>query len=133
MISRLIFAIGVFMKKILLYSMSAFYLFAGINHFVNPGFYLRMMPPYLPAHSILNWISGGAEILFALGLWFRPTRTWACYGIILLLIAVLPANVYMLQAALAGEPFGFPIWGLYVRLPFQLVFIAWAWFVRDVE
>lgn len=39
----------------------------------------------------------------------------------------------MLQAALAGGPFGLPIWGLYVRLPFQLVFIAWAWFVRDVE
>ncbi|TGK29528.1 motility protein [Leptospira gomenensis] len=113
--------------------MSAFYVFAGINHFLNPSFYLRMMPPYLPAHNWLNWISGCAEIVLGAALLFPSARKLASYGVILLLILVFPANVYMLQAALSGENFGVPLWGLFVRLPFQLVFIAWAWFVRDAD
>ncbi|XDD49656.1 motility protein [Leptospira sp. WS92.C1] len=121
------------MKKILLYGMAVFYIFAGLNHFLNSPFYLKMIPPYLPYHSLLTYVSGIAEIVLGLTLFLQPLRKLACYGIIALLIAVLPANVYMLQAALAGTDFGVPIWALYVRLPFQLVFIFWAWGVKDTE
>nr|WP_206610866.1 DoxX family membrane protein [Leptospira stimsonii] len=124
---------GDFMKKILLYAMAVFYVFAGLNHFLNPPFYLRMMPPYLPYHSLLNYVSGIAEIVLGLALFLQPLRRLASFGIIVLLIAVLPANIYMLQAALSGTDFGVPVWALYVRLPFQLVFIFWAWSVKDVE
>lgn len=114
------------MKIILLYIMASFYVLAGLNHFWNPEFYLKMMPPYLPWHETLNYISGAAEVLLGVLLFFPATRSFAAWGIIALLIAVLPANVYMYQAR--DTVFAsIPVWLLIARLPFQLVFIAWAY------
>lgn len=98
---------------------------AGFLHFLRPEFYLRMMPPYLPAPWALVMISGAAEVILGFGLFFRKTQCIAAWGIILLLIAVFPANV---QMAMHPELFPqFPKWGLYVRLPLQFVLIGWAY------
>ena len=100
---------------------AAFFVVAGANHFLNPDPYLSMMPGYLPWPSALVWISGVAEIMGGLGILFRATRALAGWGLIALLIAVFPAN---LQAALHGWPgSNFPAWALWLRLPFQPVFI----------
>ena len=119
------------MKKYFLYGMSAFYILAGINHFISPEFYLEMMPDYLPFHQFLNITSGFTEVLLGLLLLDNHLRTLACYGIILLLIAVFPANIHMLQEALEGTDTRYPIIALWARLPIQFVFIYWAWAVRD--
>jgi uncharacterized membrane protein len=98
---------------------------AGANHFLVPKTYLSMMPAYLPAHVELVQISGVAEILGGMGVLFSSTRRFAAWGLILLLVAVFPAN---LNAALYGWPgVSVPAWVLWCRLPFQVVFIWWVY------
>ncbi len=100
---------------------------AGLLHFAAPGTYERIMPPYLPLHRELVYGSGAAEVLGGLGLLPRRTRPAAGVGLILLLAAVLPANVQMLIDARAA---GKPSWWLallWLRLPLQGVLAAWVW------
>jgi uncharacterized membrane protein len=115
-------------KRGLLYVMAAFYVFAGANHFANPDFYLPMMPPYLPAHRLLIDLSGLAEIACGIGVLMRETRVVAAWGTVVLLIAVFPANIHI---AIHDIPVGGATEGAgalnYVRLAFQPVLIAWAW------
>jgi len=105
--------------------LAGFFVLAGINHFVMPEFYLRMMPPYLPWPMLLIYLSGLAEILLGLMVLFPRTRRSAGIGLILLLIAVFPANIQM-----ALHPETFPElnpWGLWLRLPFQVLFVLWVY------
>lgn len=103
---------------------AVFYIAAGANHFINEAFYLKIMPSYLPWHSELVAISGIAEIVLGLGLLVNRTRRWAAYGIIALLIAVFPANIYAFQNQ---HLLPAPGWAHLLRLPLQGVLIAWAW------
>jgi uncharacterized membrane protein len=120
------------MKKISLYVMSLFYLAAGMNHFVNPAFYLPMIPPMFPAPLALNALSGAAELIVAMMLIRPEVRSLGAWAAILLLIAVFPANIYMFTQG--GAAFDVPDWALLVRLPLQLVLIAWAyWHTRNPE
>jgi uncharacterized membrane protein len=117
-------------QQIFLYTMAAFYILAGINHFLHPGFYKKIMPGWLPAHSLLIYTSGIAEILLGALLIPVLTRKWAALGIILLLMAVSPANVQMmLNYREHDHPY---LWVTIVRLPLQLLLIYWAWlYARD--
>jgi uncharacterized membrane protein len=102
------------------------FLIAGLNHFRDPAFYLALIPPMFPAPEALNIISGAAEIAGAIGVLYPPTRRYAGWGLIALLIAVFPANIYpAIQGGIPGTDV--PAWALWVRLPFQAVFIAWVW------
>jgi len=108
----------------LLYLMGLLYVLAGVNHFVSPKFYLKIMPPYLPYHEFLVAASGLAEIVLGVMLFIPATRSWAAWGIILLLIAVFPANLYM---AYAPEFQEMSPWFRWCRLPIQLLLIWWAY------
>ena len=119
------------MKKIGLYLMALFYVIAGFNHFRNPDFYMPMMPPFLPVPFTLIILSGVAEMGLGILLLWKKTQRKAAWGIIILLIAIFPANVYMLTTNGAG--FDVPYWVLVARLPFQLVFIAWAYLYTRSE
>ena len=96
---------------------------AGSNHFVAPQFYLVLMPPFLPWPLALIYVSGVAEILGGLGVLIPSTRKLAGWGLIALLVAVFPANIYAARHGLGS----IPPWILWARLPFQLVFIAWVY------
>jgi len=111
------------------YSLAALFVGTGAYHFANPGFYVRIMPPYLSRHYELVLLSGALEILGGVGLLVPRARRTAAWGLIALLIAVFPANVYMAtNAHLFPEV---PDAVLWARLPFQAVFVAWAfWFAR---
>ncbi|CAN5714677.1 hypothetical protein BH10BDE1_BH10BDE1_03630 [soil metagenome] len=123
---------GLLVKKVSLYTMSLFYFAAGMNHFVNPAFYLPMIPPFLPSPIVLNALSGGAELILAAMLIRPEVRSLGAWGAILLLIAVFPANVYMYSQG--GAAFGVPDWALLLRLPLQLVLIGWAyWHTKNPE
>jgi uncharacterized membrane protein len=116
-------------KALLKYLLAVFFVFAGANHFRKPDFYLAMMPPYLPWHVPLVYLSGVLEMLFGLMLMIPKLTHVAAWGLILLLIAIFPANIYMAQHADL-----FP-WttqkALLIRLPLQLVLLLWAyWFTR---
>lgn len=108
--------------------LAVFFVAAGTNHFRTPAIYLGMMPPGLPWPEALNAISGGAEILGGIALLGSRTQRLAGWGLIALLVAVFPANVH---AALEGRMPGtnFSPLTLWLRLPFQAVFIAWVWWV----
>lgn len=106
------------------YLMALLYLLAGLNHFINPSPYLEIMPPWLPFHELLVLISGIAEITLALLLLPAATRRFAAWGIILLLVAVFPANIQMsINLYQQSTP---RFWGSIVRLPLQLALIWWA-------
>lgn len=75
---------------------AGFYLFAGLNHFLHPEFYAPLMPPYLPAHDVLNALAGVTEMALGAGLLHPRTRPWAAVGIIVLLLALVPAHLHMI-------------------------------------
>lgn len=107
------------------YLLAIFFVLAGINHFLNADFYLKMMPPYLPWHLFLVYLSGVFEIILGIMVIIPKLTRIAGWGLIALLIAVFPANLHM-----ALNPDLFPnisSIALWVRLPFQAVLIAWAY------
>jgi uncharacterized membrane protein len=106
------------------YAIAALFVAAGAAHFVWPGAYEKIVPPYLPERRRLVEISGVFEILGGLGSALPATRLPAGWGLIALLVAVFPANVYM---ATAAARFGIPAWALYARLPLQLLLIRWIY------
>lgn len=113
------------LRTISLWVLAVFFIGAGVNHFLNPGPYLKMMPGYLPWPRELIVVSGVAEVLGGLGLLIPRLRVAAGWGLIALLVAVFPANLHV---ALHGwEGVAIPPWVLWVRLPFQAVFIAWVY------
>ena len=77
--------------------MSLFYVYVGIKHFTNPKWFMQIMPPYLPYHIELVYLSGAFEIILGIMLLFSKYRFIAGWGLILLLIAVFPANIYLAQ------------------------------------
>lgn len=112
--------------------MGLFYVTAGVTHFTSPGFFRQLVPPVLPAPELLVAVSGVAEILLGALVMVPSTRRMAAWGIIALLIAVFPANVYQAlynptlvdPPAWMGQPSQTALW---IRLPLQLVLIYWAW------
>ncbi len=112
------------MKKVLLYLMGVLYVLAGINHFVHTDFYLKMIEGFLPQATLLVQLSGVAEIVLGVGIMIPSSRRISAWGIILLLIAVFPANINM---AIHSADWNMNPLGLYLRLPIQLLLIYWAY------
>jgi uncharacterized membrane protein len=120
------------LRIILKYLLCVFFVAAGLNHFINPAFYLKIMPPYLPWHLFLVYLSGFFEAALGVLLLVHAFTRTAAWGLIALLIAVFPANIHM-----ALNPQLFPDISppaLWLRLPLQAVFIAWAfWYTKRTE
>lgn len=114
------------MRNVQSYIIGLLFLGAGTLHFRNPRMYEQIMPPYLPAHREIVYVSGFFEMLGGAGLFVPQVRSAAGYGLIALLIAVFPANVYM---ATDAERFSAvaPAWALYARLPLQFILIWWVY------
>ena len=112
-------------KRILKFLLGIAFILAGVNHFLKPDFYLKMMPPVFPWHLFLVYLSGIFEIALGILLLIPKYTSLAAWGLIALLIAVFPANIYM-----AFNPQLFPEFSplaLYLRLPVQFVLIMWAY------
>ncbi|MGI4751157.1 MAG: DoxX family protein [Janthinobacterium lividum] len=118
-------------KKISLVLLIILYLAAGSNHFRSAAAYISIIPPYFPAPKLLNMLAGCFELLFGLMLIFKKTRTYAVYGIILMLLVFTTVHIYMIQIA----PFKLGSFTVsktvaWIRLPLQIVLIAWAYWHR---
>ena len=98
---------------------------AGVLHFALTPAYVRIMPPYLPDPVLLVQVSGVAEILGGVGLMVPMTRRVAAWGLVALLVAVLPANVAMAMDRVRWA--AIPAWILWARVPLQLPLMRWAW------
>ncbi len=116
-------------RSVLLVLAALLFVAAGVNHFLNPTFYLQIIPPIFPAPAALMIISGACEIAGGVGLLIRRLRRAAGWGLIALLIAVFPANIYMVFMPHLPAGMDVPVWALWLRLPLQAVFIGWVWLV----
>lgn len=107
--------------------LAAVFVFAGMMHFIIPASYVGIMPPWLPWHRGLVYLTGVLEIAGGVGLLVPRARRAAGIGLVLLLVAVWPANLQMLLNARAAHE---PPWHealLWLRLPLQILLIWWVW------
>ena len=106
--------------------LSLLYIFVGVKHFTNPNYFLAIMPPYIPYHKFMVYLSGLLEILFALMMIFKKTRFYGCWGIIFLLIAVFPANIYLYNSEIPQKILSVTKQEALIRLPYQLPLLLFA-------
>ena len=106
-------------------ALGALFVVAGALHFAKPAMYEQIVPPGFGPPRTMVQLSGAAELAGGVGVLVPRLRRAAGWGLIALLIAVFPANVYML---VARERFAaIPAWALWLRLPLQALLIAWVW------
>lgn len=119
------------LKKISLIILIIFYIAAGINHFVHPDGYVKIIPDYLPAPHLLNYLAGACEIIFGALLIFPQTRNWGIALLILMLAAFMPVHITMLQQA----PMRLGLlqitptiaWVRIILQPVLMLWLAWHW------
>ena len=102
------------------FALTAMFVLVGTSHFAKREKLEAMIPQHWPYRRAMNYLSGAAEIILGILLLFSATRTWAAYGLLLLLIAVFPANIYVARM----KPNLYNI----SRLFFQPIYMAWVWF-----
>jgi uncharacterized membrane protein len=119
-------------KKISLIIIPLLYIVAGINHFLYPDGYYKIIPGYMPYPGFINLFSGMAEIVLGLLFIFSKTRKMAAYGIIALLVAFIPAHIVMIQDGFClSNGYCLPQWATWVRLfPLQFLLMLWVWKCR---
>lgn len=110
--------------KLFLYLMALLYLSAGINHFIKPEFYERIMPSYIPFHLACIYFSGVCEVVFALLLIFVKTRKLSAWLIVAMLLVFFVIHIQMLIDNLDND--GVMFWVAIIRIPVQFVLIWWA-------
>lgn len=124
-------------KRPLRYVMGFTYAIAGVLHFVSPRAYERIVPPQFPRPRGLVYLSGIAEVILGIGVLFERTRNVSAWGLVALLVAVFPANVYMAMSDELELPE--PLddvsdLALWARLPLQAVLVAWAlWYTNSSD
>lgn len=119
------------MRNVAAYAFAVFFVIAGINHFVMPEFYLRIIPPALPAHALINALAGIAEIITGVLFALPRTRVLGGWLAVAVLVAVFPANIYLYMNQ-SIIPQVSPALHL-LRLPLQALFIAWAYWAADLS
>ena len=122
-----------YFKIFTIYIFSTLYIIIGLKHFIDPSFFMSIMPPFIPFHKALVFVSGFFEVLFGILLLFQKTRIYAAYGLICLLILVFPANVYLYLDTLPREILGVTQMQALIRMPFQipLILIAYWHSLKD--
>jgi uncharacterized membrane protein len=118
-------------KLVLKILLGVAFILGGINHFINPAFYVKMMPGYIPLHHAMVILSGVTEIAVGVMLLIPATSRLGAWGIIAHLLVFLTVHIWMLQKADTLYK-DLPVGALWGRLAFQFVFIAWAyWFTKQ--
>jgi uncharacterized membrane protein len=102
------------------FALTVMFVLVGISHFAKRDKLEAMIPAHWPYRRAMNYLSGAAEIILGILLLFTATRVWAAYGLLLLLIAIFPANIYVARIK--------PNWYNISRLFFQPVYMAWVWY-----
>lgn len=104
---------------------------AGLSHFFADGVYLKIYPPMLPYSATMVYFTGVAEVLGGISLLIRRVSQAAAWGFVILFIAVYPANINMAVNHIHLDNIPDGNWFQAIRLPFQFVLIAWAyWLTR---
>jgi len=115
------------MRTISRYLIAAIFVTAGVVHLVKPKPFVEIVPPQLPSPDLLVLISGVEEILGGVGILLPRTQKMAGWGLMVLLVAVFPANVYMAQAHIVPTGMSIPPAALWARLLLQPMLIWWVY------
>lgn len=113
--------------KILQVLLAVFLIYAGIQHFLKPAFYEPFVPAFLPAKTAVVYVSGVVELLLGVALLIPKYTKVAATGIILLMLVFLPIHVW---DVFSDTPAIGTHKAALIRLPFQFVFILWAYAIR---
>jgi uncharacterized membrane protein len=107
--------------------LACLFVVGGLMHFVRPNLYQSIVPPWLPNAPLLVAVSGICEIMGGVGVLLPATRRAAGWGLIVLLVAVFPANVQMLRLGYLNH--SSELWkaALWFRLPLQILLLWWTW------
>ncbi len=122
-----------YFKLITIYFMSFAYAYVGVRHFIDPDFFLAIMPNYLTFHLEFVYLSGIAEVVLGLMLLSKKTRKTGAIGLIILLILVFPANIHLVQSELSQSILGVTKSQSVYRLPFQGLFILIAYWHSKIN
>tara|TARA_B100001750_G_scaffold144973_1_gene115781 strand:+ start:214 stop:660 length:447 start_codon:yes stop_codon:yes gene_type:complete len=114
-------------KLLSIYIMSFFYIYIGVKHFLDLEYFMNIMPKYIPYHKTMIYISGILEILLGTIIIIPKWRSLASYGLILLLLAVFPANIYLYTSKEAQEILEISKQDALIRMPFQVLLIIIAY------
>jgi uncharacterized membrane protein len=116
------------LRRLVRVAFALFFVAAGLNHFITPEWYLtNQMPPWVPFPLAMLYLTGIAEIAGGVGLLIPSLRPWAVRGLLLLLLAIFPANIHMYAEAFAQNGWSSTTVGLLLRLPLQAVFMYGVW------
>tara|TARA_B110000438_G_C15763860_1_gene628607 strand:+ start:882 stop:1250 length:369 start_codon:yes stop_codon:yes gene_type:complete len=115
-----------YIKKATIYLMAISYAYVGIEHFNNPNYFMAIMPSSFPWKIEAVYISGFFEVIFGIGL-LTKYRKYSAWGLIILLFAVFPANIYLIQSQDAQNALGITRQTAIIRAPFQLLFLGLAY------
>jgi len=122
-----------YIKLFTIYFMSIAYTYVGIRHFIDPDFFLAIMPNYFSLHLFFVYLTGLMEVVFGVLLVFRKTRKIAAYGLIVLLVIVFPANIHLVQSELSQSILDVTREQSIIRLPFQGLFLLLAyWHSKNI-
>jgi uncharacterized membrane protein len=114
------------------YLMAFLYALAGVNHFYNPKFYLAIMPSFIPSPDFTHKLAGVIQLLLAAGLIYAPTRLWAAYGVIAMLV-VFQLFIHLVHFWDTPKGMDGKYWMVFVRFALQFVLIWWAWKVGQMQ
>tara|TARA_Y100000591_G_scaffold90798_1_gene76739 strand:+ start:309 stop:650 length:342 start_codon:yes stop_codon:yes gene_type:complete len=113
--------------------MSIAYTYVGIRHFIDPDFFLAIMPNYFSLHLFFVYLTGLMEVVFGVLLVFKKTRKIAAYGLIVLLVIVFPANIHLVHSELSQSILDVTKEQSIIRLPFQGLFLLLAyWHSKNI-
>jgi len=114
--------------------MSLLYITVGVKHFINPDFFVTIVPPIISWKEEAVLVSGFIEVILGILLLFNQTRKLAAWGIILLLIAVLPANIYLYLSEIPREILSISKSQALFRIPFQIpLMIISYWHSKEIH
>ena len=114
--------------------MSLLYVAVGIKHFITPDFFVTIVPPIIKWKEEAVLVSGFIEVILGVLLLFNQTRKLAAWGIILLLIAVLPANIYLYISEIPREILSISKSHALFRIPFQIPLIIISyWHSKEIH
>ena len=124
---------AIVIKKMNLYGLAGFFFLAGCYHFINPGFYYPLIPPYLPYPVAINVLSGVLEVALSIALLLPRFRFHSTTGLIILLILFIPSHVYFIQiGGCIDQGLCVPLWVAWVRLiVIHPLLIGWIWMNRS--
>ena len=122
-----------YIKLFTIYFMSIAYTYVGIRHFIDPDFFLAIMPNYFSLHLFFVYLTGLMEVVFGVLLVFKKTRKIAAYGLIVLLVIVFPANIHLVHSELSQSILDVTKEQSIIRLPFQGLFLLLAyWHSKNI-